>query len=55
MASAEASLDGVTSLPPEEMEGSKLGWGDLAVIILYFVFVLAVGLWVRVTLRERLG
>lgn len=31
------------------LEGSKLGWPDLVVIILYFVFVLAVGLFVSIT------
>lgn len=28
----------------DEVEGSKLGWPDLVVIVLYFIFVLAVGL-----------
>lgn len=50
-----------TTTPMEGLEekvalgGSKLGWPDLVVIILYFVFVLAVGLFVSIYLLYKCG
>ncbi|KAK7072617.1 hypothetical protein SK128_003467 [Halocaridina rubra] len=42
---AEVTSVSPTTTPSAEEDGSRLDWPDLIVIVAYFIFVLAVGLW----------
>ena len=42
-----------SSMAPSPGQGqTRLGWEDAAVIVIYFIFVLAVGLWVSGNLLD---